>query len=179
MSKVCSKCKIEKPFAEFHKDKNRTDGYHYTCRVCRAAAARVLYRKDPEKTCARKRAAHAANPAINRARSMKYKNNNRDKINAHKRKWYAKGKKNGTSIIGWIQLKYQGTPCMDCGGVFPWCGMDFDHRPEETKSFEIGKMGARAATPTRLAVLEKEIAKCDIVCATCHRIRTWERKQND
>lgn len=60
-------------------------------------------------------------------------------------------------------------PCMDCGNTFPPVCMDFDHvRGEKVKhissmwSWERGK------------VLE-ELAKCDLVCACCHRIRTNDR----
>jgi predicted HNH restriction endonuclease len=50
--------------------------------------------------------------------------------------------------------------------------MDFDHRPGETKAFEISQMLGKVSMET----LEAEIAKCDIVCANCHRIRTHRRK---
>jgi len=32
--KVCSKCKIEKEFSDFGKDKTRKDGYRYVCKEC-------------------------------------------------------------------------------------------------------------------------------------------------
>ena len=180
MSKVCTRCQVEKPFSEFHKDKNRKDGHHYTCRVCCAASNKVMYWKDPEKTRARNRATYAANIEINRNKDRKYRVKNRNKINKYERKRYKQKQNEGTLIIGWLKLKYQGTPCMDCNGVFHWCAMDFDHRPEETKSFGIGSWSTRNVTTTRLAELEKEIAKCDIVCSNCHRVRTWiTRKNND
>ena len=82
-------------------------------------------------------------------------------------------------VIEWVTSKYDNTPCLDCGGVFPWCSMDFDHRPNEIKEFSIGQQGFQIATPHRIATVEKEIAKCDLVCSNCHRIRTHiTRKQN-
>jgi hypothetical protein len=53
--------------------------------------------------------------------------------------------------------------------------MDFDHRPGETKCFNL----SIAAGQTRLSweKMEAEIAKCDVVCANCHRERTHQRKQ--
>lgn len=57
-------------------------------------------------------------------------------------------------------------PCADCGGVFPPCAMDFDHRDPDLKSFGIGP------ATTSLALILAEIEKCDVVCANCHRIRT-------
>lgn len=33
-TKKCTKCKIEKPLTEFHKDKSRKDGLRYYCKAC-------------------------------------------------------------------------------------------------------------------------------------------------
>lgn len=62
-------------------------------------------------------------------------------------------------------------PCMDCGNRFPLCCMDFDHRGE--KEYNIASMAH-----CREEVILAEIAKCDVVCACCHRIRTAKRAQN-
>lgn len=61
-------------------------------------------------------------------------------------------------------------PCLDCGGRFPLECMQFDHRPGETKLFNIGMRSTLAR-----ARLVAEIAKCDVVCANCHAIRTTGR----
>jgi hypothetical protein len=59
-------------------------------------------------------------------------------------------------------------PCADCGNSYPPCAMDFDHRNPKEKKFGIcqAKCGNRS-----LKTLQEEIDKCDVVCATCHRIR--------
>lgn len=62
---------------------------------------------------------------------------------------------------------------MDCDGVFAWCAMDFDHRPGELKEFRIGGIGGSRATFNGIAKVELEIMKCDLVCACCHRVRTF------
>ena len=62
-------------------------------------------------------------------------------------------------------------PCMDCGNFFHFSAMDFDHRPGELKRFQIG---SEFSTWARTLA---EIAKCDLVCANCHRVRTWKRLQ--
>ncbi|HZT79397.1 MAG TPA: hypothetical protein VFA26_04215 [Gemmataceae bacterium] len=51
--------------------------------------------------------------------------------------------------------------------------MDFDHRPGE-RSHELC-MADLAMLKSRAALLA-EIAKCDVVCANCHRERTPRRK---
>jgi hypothetical protein len=61
-------------------------------------------------------------------------------------------------------------PCADCGQTFaPWV-MDFDHRDPKTKSFSLAA-GKVLLKPRD--ILLAEIAKCDIVCANCHAIRTY------
>ena len=62
-------------------------------------------------------------------------------------------------------------PCKDCGEVFPPVCMDFDH-VRGAKKGNVSQMVMR-----KLSKLEAEIAKCDIVCANCHRIRTHERRK--
>lgn len=61
-------------------------------------------------------------------------------------------------------------PCADCGGVFPPECMDFDHRDRKTKRMSVGLMISQRSSKD--AILE-EVAKCDLVCANCHRIRTF------
>ena len=60
-------------------------------------------------------------------------------------------------------------PCADCAGTFEPHQMDFDHRDPTTKSFAV--MTGRAMLMSRVRLLE-EIAKCDVVCANCHAIRS-------
>jgi len=63
-------------------------------------------------------------------------------------------------------------PCVDCGKHRQPCQLDFDHRAGETKHYSVSKM-----TNLLPATVMAEVAKCDLVCALCHRIRTHERKQ--
>ena len=52
--------------------------------------------------------------------------------------------------------------------------MEMDHREGEVKLFNIGDwIKLRTAGE---GGLRAEIAKCDIVCPTCHRLRTFRRK---
>lgn len=62
---------------------------------------------------------------------------------------------------------------MDCGIKYPYYVMDLDHRPGETKLYD----PARLVTLGSKRKLEQEIAKCDVVCANCHRQRTFDRKE--
>ena len=71
-----------------------------------------------------------------------------------------------------LLAKMKDAPCADCGGRFPSCVMDFDHRDPATKIKSVANLLAKP-----WSVVMDEIAKCDLVCANCHRIRTSERKQ--
>lgn len=62
-------------------------------------------------------------------------------------------------------------PCMDCGVPYPPHILDFDHRLGTSKVVNVSSMLVRSLT-----ALKAEIAKCDVVCANCHRERTHQRR---
>lgn len=64
-------------------------------------------------------------------------------------------------------------PCMDCGVSYPPYVMDFDHRDETVKVDNVANMVGHANNS--MTLIMEEIAKCDLVCANCHRIRTHNR----
>lgn len=64
---------------------------------------------------------------------------------------------------------FKDNPCTDCGESDPLV-LEFDHLGE--KSFNVGK-GLRDRNWQ--SVLD-EIAKCEVVCANCHRRRTARRR---
>lgn len=66
--------------------------------------------------------------------------------------------------------KIKDVPCKDCGGKFPPECMTFDHLPEFVKSFGLGGGQSR-----KWSTIEAEMAKCEVVCANCHAIRTRTR----
>jgi len=63
-------------------------------------------------------------------------------------------------------IKIKSKPCMDCGGQFHYSQMDFDHK--NGKILEVARM---RYSPS----VFDEIKKCELVCANCHRIRTYQR----
>jgi hypothetical protein len=65
------------------------------------------------------------------------------------------------------------TPCADCRKKFPPVCMDFDHVEAKVRTVSGLVSGAY-----RLELVKEEIARCELVCANCHRIRTAKRKQN-
>lgn len=56
----------------------------------------------------------------------------------------------------------------------PPAAYDFHHRDPSTKKFALAAANARGLTWEKI---ESEIAKCDVLCATCHRIVEHEARQ--
>lgn len=69
-----------------------------------------------------------------------------------------------------IIVEAKSRPCTDCGVEYPPYVMQFDHTGEKTAN--IADMMGRASVPALL----DEIARCEVVCANCHAIRTWQRR---
>ena len=64
-------------------------------------------------------------------------------------------------------------PCTDCHRQFPPECMDFDHRDGEVKTATISQLIGHG-----LDRILAEIAKCDLICANCHRRRTYRRRRS-
>ncbi len=69
----------------------------------------------------------------------------------------------------------RGNPCADCGLVFHPCAMDFDHVRGQ-KIDHVSKLSASAISRKRIL---DELAKCELVCANCHRVRTYNRMREE
>jgi hypothetical protein len=66
------------------------------------------------------------------------------------------------------QIK-ESSGCVDCG-INNHIILDFDHLHD--KKYNISRMIHDGFS---WAAIKKEIAKCEVVCANCHRIRTHNR----
>lgn len=112
----------------------------------------------------------------------KYLINCKECTNANARKYYHDNKIKRRKYINDLRSKNRKTlkeaiakiknvPCVDCGNKFPSCCMDFDHVLGEKRDDVAAMVRNNLGLETVLA----EIAKCEIVCANCHRIRTLTR----
>jgi hypothetical protein len=63
--------------------------------------------------------------------------------------------------------------CVDCNTKYPFYVLDFDH----SRGNKVSNIGQMLDYFTIEDIL-KEVAKCDIVCSNCHRVRTYTRKNN-
>lgn len=105
--------------------------------------------KDPEKQRAAQRRYYLNNKAL----KNELQNKKRNKMRVY------------------VQELKGSTPCADCGIVYPHYVMDFDHLPGQIKVRGIAKLSGFSS----MAELLEEIDKCEIVCANCHRHRTFTR----
>lgn len=65
-----------------------------------------------------------------------------------------------------ISLK-SGKPCTDCDVVYPHYVMQWDH----IKGDKLNSVSQLQS----IRLIDIEVAKCELVCANCHAIRTWGR----
>ena len=159
MTKLCPDCKVVKNLDMFNNHKRNKDGKQSRCRTC-----------------------NSEEYYLNKERyfftGKRYRDENKEKILSQKKKRYANDIINGINILGYLKDKYEDIPCLNCNNVYPFYIMDFDHRVDSIKLFCIGHKNTLKATPERVTEVEKEIAKCDYVCANCHREQTYQRKNS-
>lgn len=77
------------------------------------------------------------------------------------------------NIREWMDEIKSSNPCSDCKKIFPPCVMDWDHLPGSIKTKPIAVLVKNRISKTTIM---KELEKCELVCANCHRIRTFTRK---
>lgn len=116
---------------------------------------------------------------------MAYKNKNDEAAyqSAHYQKnkeLYKERAKKSREIVRSRNKEYvrkikESNPCIDCGKFYHYSQMDFDHI-EDNKIDGIAKM---VNSSIKIERIQKEIDKCELVCANCHRLRTWNRLINN
>ena len=71
----------------------------------------------------------------------------------------------------YVRSLKESTPCSDCGSKHPWYVMEFDHVDRQLGDSSVSTLVGHAS----IERLDEEIRKCDLVCANCHRVRTFTR----
>jgi hypothetical protein len=71
-----------------------------------------------------------------------------------------------------LVLTAKDCPCVDCGRSWHPLVMEFDHLPGTKKRANLGDAPARKFGRE---TIQAEIAKCEVLCPTCHRIRALRR----
>jgi hypothetical protein len=75
-------------------------------------------------------------------------------------------------VLEELHLLKESHGCSDCRNRFPHYVLEFDHRPGEQKIDNVTRVLKNYGTD----MAWKEVAKCDIVCSNCHKIRTYIRE---
>ena len=139
---------------------------------------------DGMRTCARcRRARPLSDFPLRRKDGTRRYGHCRECKAAYQRQWYeANGERHRANVAKIraeqrrrnkeIVREAKQRPCADCGRSYPAYVMDFDH-VRGSKTANIALLKTYAST----AALLEEIAKCDVVCSNCHRVRTHQRAQ--
>jgi len=126
---------------------------HRQCRDCEKAAGRERYKRNADKAAA-------------------YRKTHREKYRKQNVKIARRRKAERHAALDLIKS----VPCTDCGTPYPPYVMDFDHRDPSTKKYGINFLLHKTTCPWSRII--DEIAKCDVVCVCCHRMRTWCEPKN-
>lgn len=145
-------CKYGHPFDGTETWQTNWKGYR--CRRCRECARLRIQkaRENPERK------------QLDREKSARWRVNNPEK--------YKAGYTRDQEVKRRLLLEARKGGCIKCGEKHPAC-LDFHHRNGKTD--KLGHIGVyrRYGTDRLLA----EIAKCDVMCANCHRIHHHDERQ--
>jgi len=175
--KLCSKCGIPKDPSEFGPSKKTKDGLKTWCLLCCRDYSRRFARTPEQKA---KRKAYYEDDRAKLLQQAKQRwETNREAYEPARQRWAEEHREEmlqhqrdrAEAFREFIRTLKEGKPCMDCGDLYPYYVMEYDH-VRGKKRHNIAKM----ANHKRDRVIE-EIAKCDLVCCVCHRIRTHARRK--
>lgn len=76
------------------------------------------------------------------------------------------------ATMEWYRQLKKDMFCKSCGETHP-AVLDFHHRDPRQKVESISRMFRKKYT---LEQIQREIEKCDVLCANCHRKTHWEEK---
>lgn len=127
----------------------REDGYKFSCYLLNKTDANGFY--------------------LERWYSPSVYDRYKTKANSLNKKNNAKKQKTRKNFINDLKIK---SGCVDCGYTKHPEALQFDHLPTFTKQFEISKSHLKP-----LEEVLNEIKKCEVVCACCHAIRTYNRRK--
>jgi hypothetical protein len=125
--------------------------------------------KDPAQAKKYAKAYHQAHKEsrIRKTKEWQAAHEDRDKI--RRRKVHKETYPERHALIDAIKLE---AGCADCGYNEYACGLDFHHRDPATKTAPVSNL-LKASIPR----LMTEIAKCEVICAICHRVRNMKARE--
>lgn len=105
-----------------------------------------------------------------------------EKVRAARRRWYernkdhaiAKVRERQESIKQWLAVYKGGLKCQNCPENRICC-LDFHHRDSTMKEVSLSYVASNGWSIQRIL---DEIAKCDVLCANCHRWHHYQERIN-
>lgn len=103
-----------------------------------------------------------------------------EKNREYQRRWYQKNRElqiarnqaNKQEKIDWYRRYKSLQSCVSCGENHP-ATLDFHHRDPNDK---VGQICELVRQNCGMEKILAEVAKCDILCANCHRKYHWDEK---
>jgi hypothetical protein len=89
--------------------------------------------------------------------------------NKEKKKRQNKQRQEGMQAL--MKYNKHHAACVDCGVRYPHWKLDYDHVRGD-KKFCLSRVGNKGSW----RLFYEELDKCEIVCANCHRGRTYKRR---
>lgn len=80
MYKICGKCKQEKLFSDFHRDKTKEDGYRTTCKICKSSSDKNYKINNKDKCKFRDSEYYLKNKEIYNLRSKAYYEEHKERL---------------------------------------------------------------------------------------------------
>jgi len=93
-----------------------------------------------------------------RAKTLRWEKRNPEKVTQIRQR-HRKSRRD------WLDAQKAGHACVRCGESDPAC-LDFHHRDPKQKLLSLAAVGTYGWA---IAKMQAEIAKCDLICANCHR----------
>ena len=163
--RTCTKCQTPRKLGEFRSYKKGSRTYiRRSCRDCERKAGRKYYATHREQVAEKNHRYYRENPEYfeeyRGARREKY---SRQAVECHRRARHERYDR--------IRALKESSPCKDCDHHYPHYVMDFDHLDSALKVADVSSLVKRGVSWPK--VLD-EVGKCDLVCANCHRLRTYK-----
>lgn len=130
-----------------------------------------------DRACGQMKAYHARKKATDAAYRERRKELSRESGKkaradpAKRAKMWAKSRECMRARRDMIQAIKLERGCKDCGYKAHAEALDFDHTCPQEKKAAVSRIKTLS-----LEKLRSEMAKCEVVCANCHRVRTYRRR---
>jgi hypothetical protein len=170
--KHCYDCDRDLPLIEFYKDKHRKDGRSVQCKLCKRIRVGQI-RPTPEGLAKPTKVCGKCKEELPRS-AFGVNNRRWDGLQA-----YCNLCKQSDAMksYGWINELKESRGCQDCPEDrrrHPGYRLDFDH----VRGVKLHNVSSMMKQRFSRHDIEAEIAKCDVVCANCHRDRHHQRYQS-